>query len=61
VQILSFFMFVVMAVIFILAVGYGLSFLEGSLLEVRDQRRSSDLSRDVLQEEDPKAEGEIQT
>jgi hypothetical protein len=28
-QVLSFFIFVVMAVFFVLAVGYGLSFLEG--------------------------------
>src|SRR5215211_2081420 len=54
-QVLSFFVFVVMVVCFILAVGYGLRLLEG-----RDQRgRSPDLSRDVLREEDPKAEGEM--
>jgi hypothetical protein len=54
-QVLSFFVFVVMVVFFILSVGYGLRLLEG-----RDQRgRSPDLSRDVLREEDPKAEGEM--
>jgi hypothetical protein len=55
-QVLSFFIFVVMAVLLVLAVGYGLSLLEG-----RDQRSSSpDLSRDVLYEEDPNTEGEMQ-
>ena len=55
-QVFSFFIFVVMAVFFILAVGYSLT-----LLEERDQRsRSPDASRDVLQKEDPKAEGEMQ-
>jgi len=55
-QVLSFFIFVVMAVLLVLAVGYGLSLLEG-----RDQSSSSpDLSRDVLYEEDPNTEGEMQ-
>ena len=55
-QMLSFFMFVVMAVFFILAVGYGLSLLEG-----RDQRGNSlNASRDALYEEDQQAEGEMQ-
>ena len=55
-QVLSFFIFVVTAVFSILAVGYSLT-----LLEERDQRsRSPDASRDVLQKEDPNAEGEMQ-
>jgi len=56
VQILWFFMFVVMVIFFTLALGYGLSLLENKAIS-----QMSDASRDVLQEEAPKAEGEMQT
>jgi hypothetical protein len=55
-QVLSFFMFVAMAIFFILAVGYGLSLVEGQ----DNPTKSPDASQDVLQEADPKAEGETQ-
>ena len=55
-QILWFFMFVVMVIFFTLALGYGLSLLENKAIS-----QMSDASRDVLQEEAPKAEGEMQT
>jgi hypothetical protein len=56
-QVLSFYVFMVIVVFFLLAVGYGFSLLEG-----RDQRGSSpNLPRDVLHEENPKTEGEMQS
>jgi hypothetical protein len=55
-QVLSFFMFVVMAIFFILAVGYGLSLVEGQ----DNPTKSPDVSQDVLQEVDPKAEDQMQ-
>ena len=55
-QILVFLMFMVAVIFFTLALGYGLSLLENKAVS-----QMSDASRDVLQEEAPKAEGEMQT
>jgi len=49
-------MFMVAVIFFTLALGYGLSLLENKAVS-----QMSDASRDVLQEEAPKAEGEMQT
>jgi hypothetical protein len=54
-QILVFLMFLVVVIVFTLALGYGLS-----LLEDKAASQMSDASRDVLHEEAPKAKGEMQ-
>ena len=55
-QILVFFIFVLVVVFFILALVYGLSLVENKAVS-----QMSDASRDVLQEENSQAEGEMQT
>ena len=55
-QILVFLMFMVVVIFFTLALGYGLS-----LLENKAASQMSNASRDVLHQEAPKAEGEMQT